>query len=616
MRMMRELKRIKPRSGAPLPHALFVFAALIAVISDAHALSPQEIYRQAEHQVFVLEALNAQGEVVSFHSAVLVGVDTVATQCSALEGAAGLRLRRGSSSYVAQSSQKDSARNLCLLKAPGAGDAPVKLIDDLPRTGAQAYAVSNPLGLGIGIAEGIVSGVRTERDESFIQFTAAIAPGSEGGGLFDAEGRLIGLISYRQRDGQNVNFAFPARWLKEIGARAASVDAAEGWRAKAIELERQENWDGLAAHATAWTKALADSAEAWLWLGDAQFHRQDWPSAEHAYRQALHYEPSTIEAGVALTRTLLARKQAAAALEVARGMFAYRTEDAHVWLAVGLAERALGQTAEARQAFGQVIQLEPWNAEAYAALVDLARVSGDWAGALLAQRQWAEADSENPASWAGLAELYSHAGRPERALASAERALALAPGNADAWLAKGVALHGVKRDHEAIDALRKSIALQTEPNPKPWGSLGDVYYELNMLPESLAAYREGLRLAPDDAGLRLRYGIALSGDRQFTEALRWFEKLRDEHPDNAFVWRQLGSTWLSMARPEAAIAAFEKSLNLDRKQAVVWLSLMYAYHLADRRDDVRRAYQNLSTLDTASAETGYRQWILPYGVAP
>ena len=43
---------------------------------------------------------------------------------------------------------------------------------------------------------------------------------------------------------------------------------------------------------------------------------------------------------------------------------------------------------------------------------------------------------------------------------------------------------------------------------------------------------------------------------------------------------------------------------------------MYAYHIAERREDVKRAYQNLLGLDTAKAEQGYRTLILPYGAAP
>ena len=419
-----------------LHYGIFI-GGLIGTVIDAYALTPQEIYRQAERQVFVLEVLDEKGALFSFHTAVLFDQDTVATQCDSVQGAPSLRLRQGAAIYPATiTAQKDSARNLCLLHAPGVGESTTKLRDDDPQTGSQVYAVSNALGLGISIAEGVVSGIRASRGESLIQFTAAIAPGSEGGGLFDAEGRLIGLISYRQRDGQNVNFALPARWLKEIEQRAASTDAAEGWRAKALTLEREAKWDELVQHASAWSKALADSAEAWLWLGSAQTRRQDWAAAEIAYREALRREPSATEAGIVLARVLLAQNKPQPALEAAQSMLSYRTEDARIWLAIGSAERALNHADEAKRAFAYAVQLEPGSSEAYLGLVSIARARGDWPGALSAQRQVVQLDAENPFNWIDLASLYGRNVRPERALASAEHAIALAP---------AMAMHGYSR---------------------------------------------------------------------------------------------------------------------------------------------------------------------------
>ena len=598
-------------------HYGILLGGVIGTAIEAYALTPQEIYRQAERQVFVLEVLDEKGALFSFHTAVLFDRDTVATQCDSVQGASGLRLRQGAAIYPATiTAQKDSARNLCLLHAPGVGASTTKFRDDDPQAGSQVYAVSNALGLGISIAEGVVSGIRASRGESFIQFTAAIAPGSEGGGLFDVEGRLIGLISYRQRDGQNVNFALPARWLKEIKQRATSTDAAEGWRAKALTLGREAKWDDLVQHASAWSTALADSAEAWLWLGSAQMRRQDWAAAEIAYREALRREPSATEAGIALARVLLAQNKPQPALEAARSMLSYRTEDARIWLAIGSAERALNHTDEAKRAFAYAAQLEPGNSEAYLGLVSIAWLSGDWPGALSAQRQVVQLDAENPFNWIDLANLYRLNVRPERALASAERAIALAPGNGDAWLFKGGALSALKRHREAIDTMQKAIALKPQRLDLAWGWLADIYYELHSFPQAIAAYREALKLTPDDDGLKGRYGLALKDGLQLAEALRLFEELRDAHPEDPFAWRQIGYVHSYLGQAEAAIPAYEKSLSFDRKQAKVWSALMEAYHSAGRREDVKRAHQNLLGVNAAWAELSYRKLILPYGAAP
>jgi S1-C subfamily serine protease len=47
-------------------------------------------------------------------------------------------------------------------------------------------------------------------DARLIQFTAAISPGSSGGGLFDARGNLVAITSYSLKGAQGINFAIPA----------------------------------------------------------------------------------------------------------------------------------------------------------------------------------------------------------------------------------------------------------------------------------------------------------------------------------------------------------------------------------------------------------------------
>jgi len=67
------------------------------------------------------------------------------------------------------------------------------------------------------ISEGLVSGVREADAQTWVQTTAPISPGSSGGGLFDTQGRLVGITTFLLKDKQNLNFAVPAEsitnWL-------------------------------------------------------------------------------------------------------------------------------------------------------------------------------------------------------------------------------------------------------------------------------------------------------------------------------------------------------------------------------------------------------------------
>jgi Trypsin-like peptidase domain len=81
---------------------------------------------------------------------------------------------------------------------------------DSLEVGETVYTIGNPRRLERTLANGLVSGKRELEGERWIQFTAPISRGSSGGGLFDAQGNLIGITSLSVRDAQGINFAIPA----------------------------------------------------------------------------------------------------------------------------------------------------------------------------------------------------------------------------------------------------------------------------------------------------------------------------------------------------------------------------------------------------------------------
>ena len=81
--------------------------------------------------------------------------------------------------------------------------------------GDPVYAVGSPGGRDPFLSEGVVARLK-EGPPPYIQMTAAVSPGSSGGGLFDQEGRLVGLTTLGMEPGQNVNFAVPVEWTGDV----------------------------------------------------------------------------------------------------------------------------------------------------------------------------------------------------------------------------------------------------------------------------------------------------------------------------------------------------------------------------------------------------------------
>lgn len=76
-----------------------------------------------------------------------------------------------------------------------------------PKIGEAVYAIGSPLQLEGTLTNGVVSQRRELGAQRLIQTTAAISPGSSGGGLFNARGELVGVTTLSLSDGQSLNFA-------------------------------------------------------------------------------------------------------------------------------------------------------------------------------------------------------------------------------------------------------------------------------------------------------------------------------------------------------------------------------------------------------------------------
>jgi serine protease Do len=94
--------------------------------------------------------------------------------------------------------------------------------DDL-RSGQLVLAVGSPLGLERSVSLGVVSSVARQLEADspmvYVQTDAAINPGSSGGPLIDAQGRLVGintLIASQSGGSQGIGFAAPSNIVRSI----------------------------------------------------------------------------------------------------------------------------------------------------------------------------------------------------------------------------------------------------------------------------------------------------------------------------------------------------------------------------------------------------------------
>ena len=104
----------------------------------------------------------------------------------------------------------------------------VRLADsDAVIIGQDVIVLGSPQGLEGTVSTGIVGGLRTLGNAKLLQITAPISPGSSGGPVFDAAGRVIGIATATSSRGQNLNFALPVNLLRELPPAAITFSAAK-----------------------------------------------------------------------------------------------------------------------------------------------------------------------------------------------------------------------------------------------------------------------------------------------------------------------------------------------------------------------------------------------------
>ena len=113
---------------------------------------------------------------------------------------------------------KDEKRDVALIRVKVAGRPALTMVPTDPAVGARAYVIGAPKGLEFSLSDGLVSQVRTQEGVRIYQFTCPASTGNSGGPLLGADGRVLGVVSFQARDGQNLNFAMPATYALGLDA--------------------------------------------------------------------------------------------------------------------------------------------------------------------------------------------------------------------------------------------------------------------------------------------------------------------------------------------------------------------------------------------------------------
>lgn len=545
--------------------AACLFAIVLAPGSRAdETQQAQEIFREVSPSVVTVIAYDEAGGVIGQGSGVALGQGLVASNCHVMREAARLEVLAAQSRHPAQWTRADPSRDLCLLEAAGFAGPPARVrpFDGL-RVGERVHAIGNPLGFGLSASSGLIAGFVEIAGERVILSSAAQSPGSSGGGLFDSEGRLVGITTSVLGAGQNLNVALPAEWIGELSTRGVAPDplsplpvAEPRWVDEAVAMQIAEAWPQLEKHALAWREAQPTAAHASLSLAAALLNQGRAAEAESALREALRLDDRF----------------------------------AHAWHYLGLILHRQGRRAEAEQAMTRALELLPASPGVYMARARWLLEDGDAAQALSQAERAVALEPENHRNWVLLGEVRSRLGQADEAIRAYRAAIGLnerdedarnelarllaGSGSADAahrelvdragsqadaqtWIAVGVADYNRQRYAIAENAFRK--ATQVAPDmAAAWGKLGRVLISMQRDDEAAPALERALQLDPDLVEARSDRSNLRGRRGELRGAIEDARRLTELAPGNADSWRQYAFHSLAAQDPRTAIAAYRR----------------------------------------------------------
>jgi Flp pilus assembly protein TadD len=191
-----------------------------------------------------------------------------------------------------------------------------------------------------------------------------------------------------------------------------------------------------------------------------------------------------------------------------------------------------GDVGHARQLYGEVLALEPNNAEALHQAGTAAAHHGSSDEALRLLRRAARLDRRNPYVRIELAATLAALGRADAALAAIDEAVALAP------------------------ALPVTHRLR-----------GDLLKSTGRFDAALHSYTRAAGLTPHDAAIRIQCGNMLAMCDRMEEAARAYEEALAIEPANAEAHKQRGVALTVLQRHGEALASLDRAVGLEPKNA-------------------------------------------------
>jgi S1-C subfamily serine protease len=297
----------KRRSLRLFPLALILLVAPALQAQDKENLPA--LVKRVKPSVVAISTYDSNGEPLMTGSGFFLRSGQVVTNLHVIRGAVKAEIKtldgKGKVFPVNGTLAVDEEGDLALLSIdmPLERSRGTELASDLPDEGEPIFVIGNPLKLEGSVSDGIVSAVReVPNSYRIIQITAPISHGNSGSPVFNLKGQVLGVVTIKVTNGQNINLAIAAarvaelkpgklQPLNELSAKGKG-DIAESLYRSGLDSLWLGNYDNAVGYFENAANRNPKRAEAWVQVGYCKVKQGKNEEAIRAYLQALQLKPN------------------------------------------------------------------------------------------------------------------------------------------------------------------------------------------------------------------------------------------------------------------------------------------------------------------------------------
>lgn len=322
--------------------------ALVLLSAQLTAAQPTlpELVRTVKPAVVAIATYDANGEALMTGSGFFLNQGKVVTNLHVIRNAARIEIKtldgKGRTYSAAGLLAIDEDGDLALIKVdmPPVRSRAIELAPLLPDEGETVFVVGNPLKLEGSVSDGIVAAVREVPSVGrIIQITAPISHGNSGSPVFNMRGQVLGVVTVKVTNGQNINLAIAAARIGQL-------------RGETVRPLTELTTRGKSDLADSLYKTGLDS----LWLGN-------YDNAVGYFENAANRNPRRAEAWVQVGYCKVKQGKNYEAIKAYQQALLLRPDDAEIHNKLGDAFYYAGRLLEAIDSYTQAAHLQPGNAE-------------------------------------------------------------------------------------------------------------------------------------------------------------------------------------------------------------------------------------------------------------